>query len=58
MDIISGFSLLQRPVTQINKKLNVREPHLDRQHNRGLGLNFDIIMHKTHREREKYIDIL
>lgn len=28
MDFVCGFPLLQRPVTQINKKLHIREPHL------------------------------
>lgn len=34
MNLLIGFPLLQRPVTQVNKKLHIREHHLVRQHNR------------------------
>lgn len=33
MNLVTGFPLLQRPVTQVNKKLHIRELHLDVPHN-------------------------
>lgn len=34
MNVVSGFPLLQRPVAQVNKKLHIRQLHLDTEHHR------------------------
>lgn len=42
MKLLCGFPLLQRPVTQVNEKLHIRESHLDVQHSTVEGeIEFD-----------------